>query len=72
MASYIFNFQGIVVGPLCYFRDYIDFITGHNIVKHLYEVEGTTADSANNNHEEKSHRLKDIKQPSIVVSLFIK
>jgi hypothetical protein len=31
--SYIFNFQGIIVGPLCFYNDYIDFITGNNILK---------------------------------------
>ena len=30
----MFNFHGIIAGPLCYYRDYIDFITGDNIVKH--------------------------------------
>lgn len=31
--SYVFNFQGIIVGPLCYYQDYIDFINGNNILK---------------------------------------
>ncbi|CAF0713092.1 unnamed protein product [Brachionus calyciflorus] len=31
--GYVFNFQGIIVGPLCYYQDYIDFITGNNILK---------------------------------------
>jgi lysophospholipid acyltransferase 1/2 len=31
--SYCFNFQGIVVGPLCYYEDYINFIDGNNILK---------------------------------------
>ena len=32
--SYLFNFQGIIVGPLCYYEDYIDFVNGNNILKH--------------------------------------
>jgi len=31
--SYVFNFQGIVCGPLVYYQDYIDFIDGNNILK---------------------------------------
>jgi lysophospholipid acyltransferase 1/2 len=31
--SYCFNFQGIIVGPLCYYEDYIHFIDGSNILK---------------------------------------
>ncbi len=32
--SYMFNFQTILVGPLFYYRDFEDFITGHNVTKH--------------------------------------
>ena len=32
--SYMCNFQGIIVGPLCTYNDYMDFITGNNILKH--------------------------------------
>ncbi len=28
--SYIFYFQGILVGPLCFYADYISFIEGEN------------------------------------------
>lgn len=31
--SYAFNFQGIIVGPLCFYQDYIDYINGNNILK---------------------------------------
>jgi lysophospholipid acyltransferase 1/2 len=31
--SYCFNFQGVVVGPLCYYEDYINYIDGSNITK---------------------------------------
>ena len=31
--SYFFNFQGIIVGPLCFYQDYIEFINGNNILK---------------------------------------
>ena len=29
--SYIFYFHGICVGPLCFYRDYIDYIEGTNL-----------------------------------------
>lgn len=29
--SYIFYFHGIIVGPLCFYRDYIDYIEGTNL-----------------------------------------
>ena len=29
--SFIFYFQGIIVGPLCFYHDYIHFITGENL-----------------------------------------
>lgn len=29
--SYIFYFHGIIVGPLCFFRDYINYIDGSNL-----------------------------------------
>lgn len=31
--SYVFNFQGIVCGPLVYYQDYINFIDGNSILK---------------------------------------
>lgn len=31
--SYVFNFQGVVCGPLVYYQDYINFIDGNNILK---------------------------------------
>ena len=36
--GYIFNFQGVVVGPMCFYQDYIDFINGNNILKHQKNV----------------------------------
>ena len=30
--SYIFYFHGIIVGPLCFFKDYCDFIEGRNLL----------------------------------------
>jgi lysophospholipid acyltransferase 1/2 len=32
-TSYIFNFQGMLCGPLCFYEDYIEFIHGTNITK---------------------------------------
>ncbi|CAF0713088.1 unnamed protein product [Brachionus calyciflorus] len=31
--SYIFNFQGIIIGPSCNYRDYINFINGNSFIK---------------------------------------
>jgi lysophospholipid acyltransferase 1/2 len=31
--SFVFNFQGIIAGPLCFYQDYIEFINGNNILK---------------------------------------
>ncbi|XP_077979073.1 lysophospholipid acyltransferase 6-like isoform X2 [Glandiceps talaboti] len=30
--SYIFNFQTFLIGPFCFFTDYIDFVEGKNLV----------------------------------------
>ena len=30
--SYIFYFHGVVVGPLCFFKDYRDFVEGSNLL----------------------------------------
>ena len=30
--SYVFYFQGICVGPLCFYKDYIDYIEGRNLL----------------------------------------
>ncbi|CAF0937475.1 unnamed protein product [Brachionus calyciflorus] len=32
--SYLFHFQGIIIGPGCNYKDYIEFIDGTNIRKH--------------------------------------
>lgn len=32
-VSYVFYFQGICVGPLCFYRDYVRFIDGENLRK---------------------------------------
>lgn len=52
--SYVFNFQGIIVGPLCYYQDYIDFIDGNNILKKK---------KRNQSYNENSNNI--IVQPSI-------
>jgi lysophospholipid acyltransferase 1/2 len=38
LVSYIFNFQGIIVGPLCTYSDYMDWITGENITKYENDI----------------------------------
>jgi lysophospholipid acyltransferase 1/2 len=30
--SYVLNFQSLMAGPLVFYRDYIDFIEGYNII----------------------------------------
>lgn len=32
--SYMFYFQGAVLGPLCFYNDYIEFVNGNNYLKH--------------------------------------
>jgi hypothetical protein len=32
--SYMFNFQGVLVGPLVFYKDYDEFITGENVRKY--------------------------------------
>ena len=67
--SYTFNFQGIIVGPLVYYQDYIDFITGNNILKHKQPAAATAASATAG---ESSERSIIIVQPSYyVISDFI-
>ena len=80
--SYIFNFQGIIVGPLSFYQDYIDFITGNNIIKHervsskienLFEVKLKTyckSKKFDSGDDEASKNI--IVQPSNTVSLRLK
>ena len=80
--SYIFNFQGIIVGPLSFYQDYIDFITGNNILKHervsskiesLFEVKLKTyckSKKFDSGDDEASKNI--IVQPSNTVSLRLK
>lgn len=60
-VSYIFNYQGILVGPLSYYRDYMDFITGENILKHKRKL---NKDNGDNNQLDEN---QPIEQPSIRV-----
>lgn len=32
--SYMLHFQGILAGPIVFYRDYIEFIEGYHILKH--------------------------------------
>jgi hypothetical protein len=32
--SYMFHFQALMCGPVLFYRDYIDFIHGHRLLKH--------------------------------------
>ena len=32
-VGYAFNFQTVLIGPLVFYNDYKDFITGENIIK---------------------------------------
>lgn len=59
--SYIFNFQGIACGPLVYYKDYIDFIDGNNILKNKKKNQAYDEDSDNR-----------IVQPSVVQPVITK
>ncbi|CAF0911884.1 unnamed protein product [Rotaria sordida] len=63
--SYIFYFQGICVGPLCFFKDYCDFIEGRNLL--VIPTSGTI-DKSN----DEQYQLSQIKQPSIFWPVFTK
>jgi hypothetical protein len=57
--SYIFYFHGIIVGPLCFFKDYCDFIEGRNLlVIPTSKVTTTTTEVPD------EQQLTKIKQPS--------
>lgn len=36
--SYMLHFQGLMAGPLVFYKDYIEFIEGSNILKHNTNV----------------------------------
>ncbi len=55
--SYIFYFHGIIVGPLCFFKDYCDFVEGRNLL--VIPTSKTTTESS------VEQRPKQIEQPSI-------
>jgi hypothetical protein len=55
--SYIFYFHGICVGPLCFFKDYLDFIEGRNLL--VIPTSKTTNELSNEQLSSK------IEQPSI-------
>lgn len=56
--SYIFYFHGICVGPLCFYKDYIDFIEGQNLLVIPISTAKTTTETFDERH------LPQIKQPS--------
>lgn len=62
--SYIFYFHGIIVGPLCFFKDYCDFIEGRNLLVVPVSKEETKP------AEEQKRKL--IEQPSILRPLATK
>jgi lysophospholipid acyltransferase 1/2 len=55
--SYIFYFHGIIVGPLCFFKDYRDFIEGRNLL--VIPTSKTTTEPSDD-----EQRLSKIEQPS--------
>ncbi|XP_022105774.1 lysophospholipid acyltransferase 2-like [Acanthaster planci] len=38
--SYIFSPQGLLVGPICYFSNYVDFIQGNNFIRKVKNESG--------------------------------
>ncbi|KAL5014016.1 hypothetical protein ScPMuIL_008286 [Solemya velum] len=39
--SYLFHFHGIIVGPMCFYSDYISFVEGTELVKHQKKIEAS-------------------------------
>lgn len=56
--SYIFYFHGVIVGPLCFYKDYRDFIEGQNLLVIPTSQPVTTTQTFTEQHWSK------IKQPS--------
>lgn len=44
--SYVLHFQGLMAGPMVFYKDYIDFIEGYHILKH---APGANVSLINNN-----------------------
>lgn len=63
--SYIFYFHGVIVGPLCFFKDYINFIEGRNLL--VIPTSRTTNDV--NEQEQKPNKIEP---PSIFWPVFTK
>jgi len=57
--SYIFYFHGICVGPLCFFKDYLDYIEGRNLL--VIPTNSTTNDESKQTNDD--YRAETI-QPS--------
>jgi lysophospholipid acyltransferase 1/2 len=57
--SYIFYFHGIIVGPLCFFKDYCDFIDGQNLLVIPTSKITTTTEVPD------KQQLSNLEQPSI-------
>ncbi|XP_070565267.1 lysophospholipid acyltransferase 2-like isoform X2 [Ptychodera flava] len=38
--SYLFHFQGLAIGPFCFYKDYIDFIEGKHVVPYKIIKDG--------------------------------
>lgn len=65
--SYIFYFHGICVGPLCFYRDYIDYIDGRN----LLTIPVSKSGSENDEQDNTEYRPESM-QPSIFWPVFTK
>ncbi|CAF0960371.1 unnamed protein product [Adineta steineri] len=63
--SYIFYFHGICVGPLCFFKDYCNFIEGKNLL--VIPVSKDTSSSS-----DKQQSLEKQEQPSVFWPVFTK
>jgi hypothetical protein len=65
--SYVFYFHGICVGPLCFYKDYLDYIEGRNL---LTIPTSTSQQSETQNPTDEYH--PETLQPSIFWPVFTK
>lgn len=66
--SYVFYFHGICIGPLCFYKDYLDYIEGRN----LLVIPTSTTQSTTENQDTTDEYHPEIIQPSPFWPVFTK